>query len=147
MAEKKVKRLLTVNFRNDQHDQIVLAEYLKTGDAKNQVLLATNAYLYPLALAQQPMTTPQELELALFQSVQALQSQAAKLINYFRLNKGIDLPPEQLAWLGLPSSSSSTQMPSATKNHLNGSDILDETEEPEMGNDELQMNECFEIEL
>jgi hypothetical protein len=120
MSINKSKCLLKVHFLDNEIAQVVLAEYLKTGTAKDRVLTATNAYLYPLALAQQPMTTSQELELALLQSVQALQSQAVNLINFFRLNKGITLTPEQLAGIELMSpSASAVQTHNTVKTPMN----------------------------
>jgi hypothetical protein len=145
MPEHKSKCLLRINFLDTHQDQIVLSEYLKTGDAKSQVLAATRAYLYPLALAQQPMTTSQELELALSRSIQLLMNQAEILINDFRLNKNIVLPPEQLARLGLMSSySGSAQTDNAAKVSVANSAIKsfteDEDDEPPMS-----MNSVFDV--
>jgi hypothetical protein len=97
----KAKRLLTISILENEASYALIANYLKKmGDAKRQVLEATKVYLYPMALAQQPMISIPELELALFQSVQALLGQAVNLLNFFRLYKGITLTPAQLAMLG-----------------------------------------------
>jgi hypothetical protein len=146
MANGKAKRLLTISILANEKSHILLANYLKQGDATGQVLTATNAYHYPLALAQQPKSSQPELELALFRSVQALMGQAANLINYFRLNKGIDLPPEQLARLGLSSPyPSSVQMLNATTNNqAHNRAIEDEAEDDEQG---VELNSVFEIQL
>jgi hypothetical protein len=144
MKEEKVKRLLTVNFRSDRRNQVILAKYLKTvGSAKDRVIIATSAYEYPLALAQQPMSTQQELELALLQSVQSLCGQAVNLVNFFRLNKGIELTPEQLAMAGLMSPYlSTTQMPNTIKTPLNGN--IDDFDDDDL---QLPENKSFDIEL
>jgi hypothetical protein len=141
MSINKSKCLLKVHFLDNEIAQVVLAEYLKTGTAKDRVLTATNAYLYPLALAQQPMTTSQELELALLQSVQALQSQAVNLINFFRLNKGITLTPEQLAGIGCMYPYTSAAQTHNTVKTLLNSVTADEDE------DDLRLpeNPSFEI--
>jgi hypothetical protein len=143
MSSNKSKCLLKIHFLDNRTEQTILAEYLKTlGSAKDRVIVATSAYEYPLALAQQPMSTQQELELALLQSVQSLCGQAVNLVNFFRLNKGIELTPEQLAMAGLMSPYSTTQTPYPIKTPLNGN--IDEVEDDDL---QLSENTSFEIEL
>jgi hypothetical protein len=146
MSSNKSKCLLKIHFLDNEVDQTILAKYLKTGAAKDQVLTATSAYLYPMALAQQPMISVQELELALFNSVLALLGQAVNLLNFFRLYKGITLAPEQLAILGsMFQYSNIAQSPNTARTPLN-SNVENVTADED---EDLRLPEhtSFEIEL
>jgi hypothetical protein len=100
--------------------------------------------MYPLALAQQSMPIHQELELALLQSVHALLSQAVKLLNYFRLHRGITLSPEQLASLrSMLQYSSSIQKSNVIQTPLNV-DVTSMTDEEEVEDAEESPRKCYD---
>jgi hypothetical protein len=95
MVAKKSKGILRIEFLDTDHEQILLANYLRaTGDAKGAVFQSTKRSLYALALSKDGTKSKQELEMALSIAITDLQSQIKTLTEHFRIFESIELPCE-----------------------------------------------------
>lgn len=91
MLVPKKAGVLRVEFLENYPDQILLANYLRsTGDAKAQVLAATKAFFYPLAMIDQQVDRKFK-EIALADALRELDSHRKKLIDYFQILEQINL--------------------------------------------------------
>ncbi len=102
MTDKKLNPVLTVKFLDTDSDQIILADYLKsTNDAKGQVLTATKAHFYAVALSEDPNSSDEDIELAILESLQSLWGQMNYIVDYHRIKRKIQLTPQSLMRFGL----------------------------------------------
>jgi hypothetical protein len=102
MTDKKLNPVFTVKFLDTDSDQIILADYLKsTNDAKGQVLTATKAHFYAIALSEDPNSSDEDLELAILESLQSLWGQMNYIVDYHRIKRKIQLTPQSLMRFGL----------------------------------------------
>jgi hypothetical protein len=92
MLVPKKAGVLRVEFLENYPDQILLANYLRsTGDAKAQVLAATKAFFYPLAMIDQSVDRKFK-EIALADALRELDNHRKKLTDYFQILEQINLP-------------------------------------------------------
>jgi hypothetical protein len=104
MVTKKAKRLLGVEFLDNDPDELILANYLKSKkDVKGQVLNATKAHLYAIALSEDPNSADEDVELAILESLQSLWGQMNYIVDYHRIRRKIHLTPQSLMRFGLGS--------------------------------------------
>jgi hypothetical protein len=102
MTDKKLNPVFTVKFLDTDSDQIILADYLKsTNDAKGQVLTATKAHFYAVALSEDPNSSDEDIELAILESLQSLWGQMNYIVDYHRIKRKIQLSPQSLMRFGL----------------------------------------------
>jgi hypothetical protein len=102
MTDKKLNPVFTVKFLDTDSDQVILADYLKsTNDAKGQVLTATKAHFYAIALSEDPNSSDEEIELAILESLQLLWGQMNYIVDYHRIKRKIQLSPQSLMRFGL----------------------------------------------
>ena len=102
MTDKKLNPVFTVKFLDTDSDQIILADYLKsTNDAKGQVLTATKAHFYAIALSEDPNSSDEDIELAILESLQLLWGQMNYIVDYHRIKRKIQLTPQSLMRFGL----------------------------------------------
>ena len=102
MTDKKLNPVFTVKFLDTDSDQVILADYLKsTNDAKGQVLTATKAHFYAVALSEDPNSSDEDIELAILESLQSLWGQMNYIVNYHRIKRKIQLTPQSLMRFGL----------------------------------------------
>ncbi len=102
MTDKKLNPVFTVKFLDTHSDQVILADYLKsTNDAKGQVLTATKAHFYPVALSEDPNSSDEDIELAILESLQLLWGQMNYIVDYHRIKRKIQLTPQSLRRFGL----------------------------------------------
>ncbi len=102
MTDKKLNPAFTVKFLDTDSDQVILADYLKsTNDAKGQVLTATKAHFYAVALSEDPNSSDEDIELAILESLQSLWGQMNYIVDYHRIKRKIQLTPQSLMRFGL----------------------------------------------
>jgi hypothetical protein len=102
MAIGKAKRLLVLEFLDNDPKELTLANYLKSiYNAKGKVLTATQAHLYSVALSEDPNSSDEEIELAILESLQSLWGQMNYIVDYHRIKRKIQLTPQSLMRFGL----------------------------------------------
>ena len=102
MATRPPRNEIRINVAETNHSEVLLAEYLRnSGRSKPQSMDAIYGYWYSYALAAEPGSSDAEVELAVIESVIALDSQINRIINFHRINRQINLPQEFLMRYGL----------------------------------------------
>jgi hypothetical protein len=102
MTDKKLNPVFTVKFLDTDPDEVILADYLKsTSDAKGKVLTAIKAHFYAVALSEDPNSSDEDIELAILDSLQSLWGQMNYIVDYHRIKRKIQIPPQSLMRFGL----------------------------------------------
>jgi hypothetical protein len=108
MSKRPPRDFLMMNIAKTDARQVLIAKYLRdTGKIASQLMGAADAHFYSYALAAESDSSDAEVELAVIESVIALDSQINRIINFHRINRQINLPPEFLRRYGLMSMSQS----------------------------------------
>lgn len=124
MMVPKKTGVLRIEFLENYPEQILLADYLRaTGDAKAQVLAATKAFFYPLAMIDQPVDRKIK-KIALADAVRELDNHRKKLIDHFQILEQIDLSED---------SEQNTLVQPQSKNQV---EIITQAEEEEEDDDD-----------
>ena len=110
MVPKKTG-VLRIEFLENYPDQILLADYLRsTGDAKAQVLAATKAFFFPLAMLDQQVDRKIK-KIALADALREIDNQRKKLTDHFQILEQIDLSENsEQSTLGQPQSKNQVEI-------------------------------------
>lgn len=102
MAIKKAKRLLAIEFLDNDPKEQRLANYLKsTHNAKRKVLTTAQAHLYSIALSEDPSSSDEDIEIAMLESLRLLWGQMNYIVDYHRIKRKIQITPQSLMRFGL----------------------------------------------
>jgi hypothetical protein len=102
MTIKKIKKLLTIDLLDNDPDELLLANYLKSNkNVKGQLLAAAKAHFRANALSEDPNNTDEDVELAILESLQTLWCQMNYIVDYHRIKRKIHLTPQSLMRFGL----------------------------------------------
>jgi hypothetical protein len=101
MTAKKSKRLLSVDFLDNHPEQIELARFLSSGwDAKSKVIAATKSHFYAIALADNPNSSDEDLQIAVLDSLRCLWLQMGYIVDYCNIKRNSNLSLESLMQFG-----------------------------------------------
>ncbi|AFY92902.1 hypothetical protein [Chamaesiphon minutus] len=102
MTIKKIKKLLTIDLLDNDPDELLLANYLKSNkNVKGQLLAAAKAHFRANALSEDPNNTDEDVELAILEALQSLWRQMNYIVDYHRIKRKIHLTPQSLMRFGL----------------------------------------------
>ena len=89
----KARDLFRINFVAGKPLEVLLAKFLKSidGTGKEKVIAALSAFYHSIALSQEPGISPGQIELVARQDLAQLRNQIDYIINYHRINNGIEL--------------------------------------------------------
>jgi hypothetical protein len=88
MTRIKSKSVLRIEFLDNTHEQIVLANYLRGKDAKGQILAASTTVLYPYALAEHDGVDLQDVDFAFESSIAEMEKQIKVMRRYKQIKLG-----------------------------------------------------------
>lgn len=102
MAIKKARRLLAIEFLDNDLKEMRLANYLKsTNNAKGKLLTTAQAHLYSIALSEDPSSSDEDIEIAMLESLRSLWAQMNYIVDYHRIKRKIQITPQSLMRFGL----------------------------------------------
>jgi hypothetical protein len=102
MAIKKARRLLAIEFLDNDLKELRLANYLKsTNNAKGKLLITAQAHLYSIALSEDPSSSDEDIEIAMLESLRLLWGQMNYIVDYHRIKRKIQITPQSLMRFGL----------------------------------------------
>jgi hypothetical protein len=102
MTIKKAKRLITIDLLDNDPDELLLANYLKSNkNVKGQLLEAAKAHFRANALSEDPNNTDEDVELAILEALQSLWRQMNYIVDHHRIKRKIHLTSQSLMRFGL----------------------------------------------
>ena len=102
MVIKKARRLLAIEFLDNDIKELRLANYLKsTNNAKGKLLTTAQAHLYSIALSEDPSSSDEDIEIAMLESLRLLLGQMNYIVDYHRIKQKIQITPQSLMRFGL----------------------------------------------
>jgi DNA polymerase III psi subunit len=102
MTIKKAKKLLTIDLLDNDPDELLLANYLKSNkNVKGQLLAAAKAHFRAIAVSEDPNNADEDVELAILESLQLLWGQMNYIVDYHRIKRKIHLTAQSLMRFGL----------------------------------------------
>jgi hypothetical protein len=125
MTAKKSKRLLSVDFLDNHPEQIELARFLSSGwDAKSKVIAATKSHFYAIALADNPNSSDEDLQIAVLDSLRCLWMQMGYIVDYCNIKRNSNLSLESLLHFGaVPTDRFRSAPPTVDRIHPAGEDL------------------------
>jgi hypothetical protein len=113
----KIHQDIRLNIIETDLQEVRISKYLRgTSKIKPHIMEAITAYWYPIALAEEPDSSDEEVEMALLDSLRILSAQMTHLVDYQRVKRKINLPAESLMRFGLlPIPQPSTRQQSAVE--------------------------------
>jgi hypothetical protein len=102
MTKENKQVVIRISISQTNPKQIAILNYLKaTNSITNHAMEAIAAYWYSIALSDDNSSNDEDVELALLESLNKLNSQMLLLVDYHRVKRKIQVPPETLMRLGL----------------------------------------------
>jgi hypothetical protein len=107
MATDRTKSLINISFLESNPQEARIASYLKfvresVGiEVKPQIMRAVTAFFDTYAIGEDPNSSPQQVEEAFINSLNALSSELSNLDAYCRIRHGIDIAPSTWKRFGL----------------------------------------------
>ncbi len=102
MNKKLIRDFIQISISQLDPQQVRIAKYLRnTGKITSQLMEAVVAYWDSIAISEDPSSSDEDIELALLNSLNKLHCQMSYIVDYHRVKRKIQLPPETLMKLGL----------------------------------------------
>jgi len=136
------KKIISINLVDSHPTQARLGEYLRSqrdtagAEIKDLVLAAVGSYYDPLAIGDNPNSTPQQIEAALIDAVFALTDRRNRLLAHCECKYGVRLSADCKLLLGLGSNLQAPTVEQLPKKSLN------KTLDVAVANDEDEVDEA-----